>query len=168
MEVILRDHIENVGKRGEVVKVADGYGRNYLLPRKLALLATPGNLKQVQRERVKLDAVEAEEKGAADAIAAKMAGLEVVISRKVGETEALYGSVTSADIADALAAKGFDVDKRKIGLREPIKKLGSQTVPVKLHREVVVQVPVKVVAEGKPEVTPAALKAASETETAKE
>ena len=168
MEVILRDHIENVGKRGEVVKVADGYARNYLLPRKLALVATPGNLKQVERERVKLDAVEAEEKGAADAIAAKMAGLEVVISRKVGETEALYGSVTSADIADALAAKGFDVDKRKIGLREPIKKLGSQTVPVKLHREVVVQVPVKVVAEGKPEVTPAELKAASETETSKE
>ena len=168
MEVILRDHVENVGKRGEVVKVADGYARNYLLPRKLALVATPGNLKQVERERVKLDAVEAEEKGAADAIAAKMAGLEVVISRKVGETEALYGSVTSADIADALAAKGFDVDKRKIGLREPIKKLGSQTVPVKLHREVVVQVPVRVVAEGKPEVTPAELKAASEAETAKE
>ena len=168
MEVILRDHVENLGKRGEVVKVADGYARNYLLPRKLALVATPGNLKQVERERVKLDAVEAEEKGAADAIAAKMAGLEVVISRKVGETEALYGSVTSADIADALAAKGFDVDKRKIGLREPIKKLGSQTVPVKLHREVVVQVPVKVVAEGKPEVTPAVLKAASETEAAKE
>ena len=168
MEVILRDHVENVGKRGEVVKVANGYARNYLLPRKLALVATPGNLKQVERERVKLDAVEAEEKGAADAIAAKMAGLEVVISRKVGETEALYGSVTSADIADALAAKGFDVDKRKIGLREPIKKLGSQTVPLKLHREVVVQVPVRVVAEGKPEVTPAELKAASETATAKD
>jgi len=168
MEVILRDHVENVGKRGEVVKVANGYARNYLLPRKLALVATPGNLKQVERERVKLDAVEAEEKGAADAIAAKMAGLEVVISRKVGETEALYGSVTSADIADALAAKGFDVDKRKIGLREPIKKLGSQTVPLKLHREVVVQVPVRVVAEGKPEVTPAELKAARETATAQE
>jgi large subunit ribosomal protein L9 len=168
MEVILRDHVDNVGKRGEVVKVADGYARNYLLPRKLALVATPGNLKQVERERVKLDAKEAEEKGAADAVAAKMAGLEIVISRKVGETEALYGSVTSADIADALSAKGFDVDKRKIGLREPIKKLGEQTVPVKLHREVVVQVPVKVVAEGKPEVTPAELKATGETDAAKE
>jgi large subunit ribosomal protein L9 len=168
MEVILRDHVDNVGKRGEVVKVADGYARNYLLPRKLALVATPGNLKQVERERVKLDAKEAEEKGAADAFAAKMAGLEIVISRKVGETEALYGSVTSADIADALSAKGFDVDKRTIGLREPIKKLGEQTVPVKLHREVVVQVPVKVVAEGKPEVTPAELKATGETEAAKE
>ncbi len=158
MEVILRDHVENVGKRGEVVKVADGYARNYLLPRKLALLATPGNLKQVARERVKLDAKEAEEQGAAQNIATKMEGLEVVISRKVGETEALYGSVTSADIAEALARKGFDIDKRKIGLREPIKKLGSLTVPVKLHREVVVQMPVKVVAEGKPEATPAELK----------
>ena len=125
MEVILRDHVENVGKRGEVVKVADGYARNYLLPRKLALLATPGNLKQVERERVKLDAKEAEEQGAAQNIATKMEGLEVVITRKVGETEALYGSVTSADIAEALAKKGFDIDKRKIGLREPIKKLGS-------------------------------------------
>ena len=168
MEVILREHVDNLGRRGEIVKVADGYARNYLLPRKLALVATPGNLKQVERERVKLDAKEAEEKGAADMIAAKMAGLEVVISRKVGETEALYGSVTSADIADALAKQGFDVDKRKVGLREPIKKLGSQTVPVKLHREVVVQVPVKVVAEGKPEMTPAELKATAETEAAKE
>jgi large subunit ribosomal protein L9 len=168
MEVILRDHVENVGKRGEVVKVADGYARNYLLPRKLALVATPGNLKQVQRERVKLDAREAEEKGAAEAIAAKMTTIEVVVSRKVGETDALYGSVTSADIAEALDKKGYDVDKRKIGLREPIKKLGSHTVPVKLHREVVVQMLVKVVAEGKPEVTPPELKAAAETETAKE
>ena len=173
MEVILRDHVENVGRRGEVVKVADGYARNYLLPRKLALVATPGNLKQVERERVKLDAREAEEKGAAESVAAKMAAIEVVISRRVGETEALYGSVTSADIAEALGKYGYDVDKRKIGLREPIKKLGSHTVPVKLHREVVVQVPVKVVAEGKPEVTPAELKAAelkatAEAETTKE
>ena len=158
MEVILRDHVENVGRRGEVVKVADGYARNYLLPRKLALLATPGNLKQVERERVKLDAKEAEEKSAAEAIASRMSALEVVISRKVGDTEALYGSVTSADIAESLAKKGFDVDKRKIGLREPIKKLGEKIVPVKLHREVVVQLPVKVVAEGRPEVTPTELK----------
>jgi large subunit ribosomal protein L9 len=155
MEVILRDHVENVGRRGEVVKVADGYARNYLLPRKLALPATPGNLKQIQRERVKLDAREAEEKMAAEAIAARMAGLEAVISRKVGETEVLYGSVTSADIAEAVAIHGFELDKRKIGLREPIKKLGEYTVPIKLHPEVIVQLPVKVVAEGKPEVAPA-------------
>src|SRR5438876_353816 len=154
MEVILRDHVENVGKRGEVVKVADGYARNFLLPRKLALPATPGNLKQIERERVKLDTKEVEEKSVAEAIAARMAGIEVVITRKVGETEALYGSVTTADIAEALASQGVETDKRKIGLREPIKKLGSYTVPVKLHREVIVQLPVKVVAEGKPEAAP--------------
>ena len=154
MEVILRDHVDNVGKRGEVVKVADGYARNYLLPRKLALRATPGNLKQIERERVKLDANEAEEKGAAEAIAARMAGVEAVISRRVGETGALYGSVTTADIAEALAKQGFETDRRKIGLREPIKKLGEYIVPVKLHRDVVVQLPVKVVAEGKPEAAP--------------
>ena len=154
MEVILRDHVENVGKRGEVVKVADGYARNYLLPRKLALLATPGNLKQIERERVKLDAREAEEKSGADAIAARMAGVAVVIVRRVGDTEALYGSVTTADIAEALAKLGHEVDRRKLGLREPIKKIGEYTVPLKLHREVVVQLPVRVVAEGKAEAAP--------------
>jgi large subunit ribosomal protein L9 len=168
MEVILRDHVENVGKRGEVVKVADGYARNYLLPRKLALVATPGNLKQVERERVKLDLKEAEEKSAADAIAAKMSSIDIVISRRVGETEALYGSVTSADIAEALEKKRHGLDKRKISLREPIKQLGTYNVPVKLHREVVVQLSVRVVAEGKPEATPEALKAAAETEAEKE
>jgi large subunit ribosomal protein L9 len=162
MEVILRDHVENVGKRGDVVKVADGYARNYLLPRKLALIATPGNMKQIERERVKLDAKEAEEKTGAEAIAARMSTIQVVISRRVGETEVLYGSVTSADIADELARQGFETDKRKIGLREPLKKLGEVTVPVKLHREVIVQLPVKVVAEGRPEVVPAELKAAAE------
>jgi large subunit ribosomal protein L9 len=117
----------------------------------------------VQRERVKLDAKEAEEKTAAEAIAARMASLQVVISRRVGETEVLYGSVTSADIADELARQGFETDKRKIALREPIKKIGEVTVPVKLHREVVVQLPVRVVAEGRPEATPEALKAPEPT-----
>ena len=154
MEVILRDHVDNVGRRGEVVKVADGYARNYLLPRKLALVATPGNLKQIERERVKLDAKEAEEKTGAEAVAARMAGVEVVITRRVGETEALYGSVTTADIAEALGKLGHETDKRKLGLREPIKKLGAYTVPLKLHRDVVVQLPVKVVAEGRPEAAP--------------
>ena len=151
MEVILRDHVDNVGRRGEVVKVADGYARNYLLPRKLALVATPGNLKQIERERVKLDANEAEEKTGAEAVAARMGNVEVVITRRVGETEALYGSVTTADIAEALGKLGHETDKRKLGLREPIKKLGTYTVPLKLHRDVVVQLPVKVVAEGRPE-----------------
>jgi len=152
MEVILRDHVENVGRRGEVVKVADGYARNYLLPRKLALPATAGNKKQIERERVKLDAQEAHEKTAAEAVSSKMADLKVVISRKVGDTDALFGSVTSADIAEALGKLGFETDKRKLGLREPIKKLGTYTVPLRLHREVVVDIPVKVVGEGRPEV----------------
>jgi large subunit ribosomal protein L9 len=156
MEVILRDHVEKVGRRGDVVKVADGYARNYLLPKKLALLATPGNMKHIERERVKFDAKEAEEKGAAEAIAARMIGIEVVIRRKVGESEVLYGSVTSADIAEGLEKQGFETDKRKIGLREPIKKIGEYTVPIKLHREVIVSMPVKVVAEGKLEPAPKA------------
>lgn len=151
MEVILRDHVENVGRRGEVVKVADGYARNYLLPRKLALRATPGNLKQVERERAKFDAREAEETSTAEVLAARLTGVECVITRKVGETEVLYGSVTVADIADALAARQIEVDKRKIQLREPIKKLGEYNVTIKLHRDVAATVAVKVVAEGAPQ-----------------
>src|SRR3954466_13634010 len=111
MEVILREHVDNVGRRGELVKVADGYARNYLLPRKLALLATAGNKKQVERERAKFDARESEERKGAGSLAARLSAVEVVIPRKVGETEALYGSVTSGDIVEALAAKGFDVDR---------------------------------------------------------
>jgi large subunit ribosomal protein L9 len=147
MEVILREHVEHLGNRGEVVKVADGYARNYLLPRKLALLVTDGNKKQIEREKVKFDAKEAEEKKVAEAMAERLASVEVEIARKVGETQALYGSVTSSDVAEALAAKGFDVDRRKLQLAEPIKHLGEVQVPVKLHREVVAHVKVKVVAE---------------------
>src|SRR5947209_2341993 len=109
MEVILREHVDNLGRRGEIVKVADGYARNYLLPRKLALLATEGNKKQIERERTKFEAKEADEKKVADALAARLGSVEIEISRKVGETEALYGSVTTADIAEVLMAKGFDL-----------------------------------------------------------
>jgi len=148
MEVILREHVDNLGRRGEIVKVADGYARNFLLPRKLALLATAGNKKQIERERVKFDAKELEEQKVAEAVVARLAGVEIEIARKVGETEALYGSVTSADIAEALAAKGFELDRRKLHLPEPIKKLGEYEVPLKLHREVTTKVKVRVVAEG--------------------
>src|SRR6478752_2470642 len=106
MEVILREHVDNVGRRGEIVKVADGYARNYLLPRKLALIATEGNKKQVERERAKFDAKEADEKKVAEALAGRLANVEVEIARRVGETDVLYGSVTTADIAEALSAKG--------------------------------------------------------------
>ncbi len=151
MEVILREHIDNLGRRGEVVKVADGYARNYLLPRKLALLATESNKKQIERERAKFEAREAEEKVVAETAAAKVAGIEVEIARKVGETDALYGSVTTADIAEALMAKSIEVDRRKIQLHEPIKKLGEYDVPVRLHRDVTAHVKVRVVAEGERE-----------------
>jgi large subunit ribosomal protein L9 len=148
MEVILRETVENLGRRGEVVKVADGYARNYLLPRKLALPATDGNKKHVERERKIVEAREAEEKGQAEAIGTRLAAVDITIPRRVGETEALYGSVTSADIADYLRTKGFEIDRRKLILPEPIKMLGEHDVPLKLHREVTVPLKVKVVKEG--------------------
>ena len=144
MEVILRDHVENLGRRGDVVKVADGYARNYLLPRKLALPATPGNLKVVERQRKIADAAEAAERAGADALAARLAEAECVLARRVGEHETLYGSVTAADIADELADKGFEIDKRKIQLPEPIKQVGAFSVAIKLHGDVIAHVPVKV------------------------
>ena len=148
MEIILREHVDNLGRRGEIVKVAAGYARNYLLPRKLALLVTEGNKKQIERERAKFDSKEAEEKGAAGMIADRVAGVEIQIARRVGETEVLYGSVTTADIAEALHAKGLDVDRRKIQLHEPIKKLGEYDIAIKLHPEVTARMKVRVVAEG--------------------
>jgi large subunit ribosomal protein L9 len=149
MEVILREHVEHLGNRGEIVKVADGYARNYLLPRKMALLVTDGNRRQIERERAKFDAKEAEEQKVAQAIADRLASIEIVIARRVGETDALYGSVTTSDIAEALAAKGFDLDRRKLQLPEPLKRLGEVDLPIKLHRDVTATVKVKVVAEGK-------------------
>jgi large subunit ribosomal protein L9 len=148
MEVILRAHVEHVGKRGEIVKVADGYARNYLLPRKLALKATEGNKKHVERERKIVEAREAAEKGQAESLAARLTSLDIAISRRVGDTEALYGSVTAVDIADYLKAQGFEIDRRKLILPEPIKSIGEHTVPLKIHREVTVPLKVRVVKEG--------------------
>jgi len=148
MEVILREHVDNLGQRGDVVKVAAGYARNYLLPRKLALAVTEANRRQIERERKVAEAREAEERGQAEAVAQRLAQLEIEIARRVGENETLYGSVTSADIAEALAAKGFEIEKRRIQLPEPLKSLGETAVPVKIHRDVTAQVRVKVVAEG--------------------
>ena len=151
MEVILNAHVENLGRRGEIVKVAAGYARNYLLPRKLALLPTAGNRQHIERARTKFEAKESEEKQGAEAVAARMAGLVVEIARRAGETDALFGSVTSADVAAALLAKGFDIDRRKLQMREPIKRRGEFDIPVKLHREVIVSVKVRVIAQGEPE-----------------
>jgi large subunit ribosomal protein L9 len=148
MEVILREHVDNLGRRGEVVKVANGYARNFLLPRKLALLVTEGNRKHVERERAKFDAKEAEDRDAAQRVADRMSGVEIVIARRVGETQALYGSVTTTDIAEALAAKGYEIDRRKLQLAEAIKRIGDYDVPVKLHRDVTATLKVRVVPEG--------------------
>lgn len=149
MEVILREHVDNLGRRGDVVKVAEGYARNYLLPRKLALAVTDNNKRQIDREKKIAEAREMEEKSAADAIAQRLTQLEIEIPRRVGENDTLYGSVTTADIAHALQAKGFDIDKRKIVLAEPLKALGESSIPVKIHREVTAQLRVKVVPEAK-------------------
>jgi large subunit ribosomal protein L9 len=148
MEVILRDHVEKLGKRGEIVKVSDGYARNYLLPRKLALPATEGNRKHVERERKIMETREAEEKSQAEAIASRLATIDITIARRVGDTEQLYGSVTATDIAEFLKTKGFEIDRRKLILPEPIKTIGEHDVPLKLHREVTAPLKVKVVKEG--------------------
>jgi large subunit ribosomal protein L9 len=148
MEVILREHVDNVGKRGEIVKVADGFARNYLLPRKLALPATEGNKKHVERERKIVDAREANEKQGATALAARLGEVAITIARRVGETDHLYGSVTAGDITDYLKEQGFEIDRRKLILPEPIKTLGEHAVPLKLHRDVTVPLKVNVVREG--------------------
>jgi len=149
MEVILREHVEHLGRRGDIVKVAAGYARNYLLPRKLALAVNEGNKRQIERERKNAEARELEEKNQAEAFAARLAEAEIAIPRRVGENDTLYGSVTTVDIASALAAKGFEVDRRKIVLADPLKALGQVTVPIKIHRDVTAQVKVSVVPESK-------------------
>jgi len=145
IEVILKEHVEHLGSRGEVVKVADGYARNFLFPRKLALAVTEENRRQIERERAKAEAREAEEREVAEALARRLEALDLTIARRVGEHETLYGSVTSADIAESLQAHDFSVDRRKIQLPEPLKTIGEHTVPVKLHRDVTAQLKVQVV-----------------------
>ncbi|MCL2660359.1 MAG: 50S ribosomal protein L9 [Acidobacteriaceae bacterium] len=147
MEVILKEDVLKLGNRGDVVKVADGYGRNYLLPEKLAIEATPANKAVI--EQMKASAVRklAKEKGEAEALDAQLKDVELVFERKAGEHEHLFGSVTPADIAHALEAKGFIIDRRKIALDDPLKSVGEFHVPVKLHREVTSHLKVVVKAE---------------------
>src|SRR6185369_13408332 len=134
IEVILKEHVEHLGRRGAVVKVAPGYARNYLLPRKLALAVTDENKRQIARERVKAEAKDNEELQAAQALAARIEALELAIARRVGEHDTLYGSVTSSDLADALAQRQLEIDRRKIQLNDALKTLGDHVVPVRLHR----------------------------------
>lgn len=147
MEVILREDIEKLGNRGEVVKVAPGYARNFLIPKRLAVLATESNKKIVEQERQAHLRKEAKAKGEAEDLAKIMSDVSVTIRQKAGENDQLFGSVGSKDVADALAAKGYTIERRKIQLDEPIKQLGEFKVPVRLHREVTVEVTVVVAKE---------------------
>jgi large subunit ribosomal protein L9 len=150
MEVILREDISNLGHRGDVVKVADGYGRNYLLPKNLAMEATPAN--KVVIEQMKAAAVRrsAKEKAEAEQLVVQLNAVALVFERRVGEGDHLFGSVTSADIAQGLASKGFNIDRRKVQLDEPLKSTGEFHIPVKLHREVTAHVSVTVKGEEAP------------------
>lgn len=150
IEVILKQEVEHLGERGDIVKVAPGYARNYLLPRKLALAVTAGNKKQIEFEKKAAAAKASEERAVAQALATRFAQVEVVVRRKVGENGHLYGSVTSADIAEGLAAQGFEVDKRRIQLGDPLKEIGETQVAIRLHRDVSAQLKVVVAAENPP------------------
>ena len=145
IEVILKEHVENLGRRGEVVKVASGYARNFLLPRKLALAVTAENQRQIEREKAKAEARDAEEVKDAQALRAKIEGVELAIARRVGENETLYGSVTTVDIAEALSLRDVAIDRRKIQLGDPLKTLGEHAVPVKIHRDVTATLKVRIV-----------------------
>ena len=144
MEVILRETIDTLGRAGQVVKVADGYARNYLLPRKLAYLATPGNLKVIEFERQSLLKKETKQKEDAEKLMEMLNKVELVTRRKVGEQDALYGSVTNSDVADLLEAKGFQIEKRKIHMDDHIKTLGEFSIPIRLFKDVTAQIKLKV------------------------
>jgi large subunit ribosomal protein L9 len=147
MEVILREDIDKLGNRGEVVKVASGYARNFLIPKRLAVAATDSNKKIVEQERQAHLRKEAKQAGEAQDLAKLLNGVTVTIAQKAGENDQLFGSVTSKDVADALAAKNFTIDRRKIQLDEPIKQLGEYKIPVRLHREVTAEITVVVAKE---------------------
>ena len=146
IEVILKEHVEHLGRRGEVVKVAGGYARNFLFPRKLALAVTDENKRQIERERARAEAKDAQELAEAEGVKARLEAVELAIARRVGENETLYGSVTSADIAEALAARDVTIDRRRIQLADALKSLGEHQVAVKLAHGVTAEIKVRIVA----------------------
>ena len=147
MQIVLKEDIDKLGRRGEIVKVADGYARNYLLPLGKALPATAGNLKVIEREKRRYVVRLTKEKEENQTLAARIQALSLTLVRKVGESDVLYGSVTSGDVAESLSKEGIVVDKRRIQLPEPIKSLGIYTIPIRLHPEVTAEVKVWVVKE---------------------
>ena len=144
MEVILRETIDTLGRAGQVVKVSNGYARNYLLPRKLAYVVTPGNMKVIEFERQSLIRKDAKQQGEAEQLKATLEKVEVVIRRKVGEQNTLYGSVTNSDVADELEKKGFKLEKRKIHMDDHIKQVGEFDIPIRLFKDVIAVVKLKV------------------------
>jgi large subunit ribosomal protein L9 len=136
MQIILQEDVEKLGTRGQLVDVAEGYARNFLLPRKLGLEATPGNMKRLEKMRAVFAKKEATERDSAQKLAELLTGVSLTLVRKAGENDQLFGSVTSGDISEALAAQGYTIEKRKITLADPIKLVGEYEIPVKLHREV--------------------------------
>ena len=147
-KILLREDVDDLGARGEIVRVRAGFARNYLLPRKLAVEATGSNVKQIEGERAALLKKEASERTAAEGQAELVSKLVLEFKRKAGEQGALYGSVTSMDIAEALQERGYEIDRHRLHLREPIKRLGDFNVPLRLHREVSIDLQIKVAAEG--------------------
>jgi large subunit ribosomal protein L9 len=147
-QVLLREDVDDLGARGEIVRVKAGYARNYLLPRKLAVEATASNVKQIEQERAALLKKEAKEKASAELQATQLSRLSLNFQRRVGEHGMLYGSVTSMDIAEALKERGYEIDRRRIRLQEAIKETGEHSVQVRLHRDVNVEIPVIVTGEG--------------------
>jgi large subunit ribosomal protein L9 len=147
-KVLLREDVDDLGARGEIVRVRAGYARNYLLPRNLAVEASAGNVKGIESERAALLKKEAKERATAEAQSQQMSSLQLEFRRKSGEQGALYGSVTSMDLAEALKEHGYEIDRHRIHLREPLKRLGEYTVPVRLHREVTIELKVRVAPEG--------------------
>ncbi len=148
MKVILNDYVENLGERGKVVEVKPGYARNYLLPKKLAYLDTPGNRRLFEQEQKRWETMDLKRRAAAEEAAKGFEGLELIFERRAGEKDVLFGSVTTADIAAELASRGFEIDRRRVALDHPIKELGSYTVTIRIHRDVTIDLPVHVVRPG--------------------
>ena len=147
-KVLLREDVDDLGARGEIVRVRAGYARNYLLPRNLAVEATAGNVKGIEAERAALLKKEAKERATAEGQAQQIGALQLEFKRKAGEQGALYGSVTSMDVAEALHGRGYEIDRHRIHLREPLKRVGEYTIPVRLHRDVTIDLKVRVAPEG--------------------
>lgn len=147
MKVVLSEHVDHLGERGQIVSVAPGYARNYLLPKRLAMKATPGNMRVLEQERRVWESKEVRVVDEAQAMADRLAGLELSVTKKAGESGTLYGSVTNVEIGDLIRAKGVEVDRRRIVLHEPIKTLGTHGISIRLHRKVTAEVTLHVVSE---------------------